>query len=113
MAEELARTNLELAHANRELESFAYTVSHDLRAPLRTISAFTHALVQNLGDKLDGKGLDHVRRVLAASARMADLIDAHGSETAAATVVTTTLPHPTGYGRVLRTQDREVIGIVE
>ena len=44
---------------------------------------------------------------------LADLIDAHGSETAAATVVTTTLPHPTGYGRVLRTQDREVIGIVE
>ncbi len=44
---------------------------------------------------------------------LADLIDAHGSETAAATVVTTTLPNPTGYGRVLRTQDREVIGIVE
>jgi bifunctional UDP-N-acetylglucosamine pyrophosphorylase/glucosamine-1-phosphate N-acetyltransferase len=44
---------------------------------------------------------------------LADLIAAHGSETAAATVVTTTLPDPTGYGRVLRTQDREVIGIVE
>ncbi len=44
---------------------------------------------------------------------LADLIDAHGSETAAATVVTTTLPDPTGYGRILRTQDREVIGIVE
>ena len=44
---------------------------------------------------------------------LADLIAAHSSETAAATVVTTTLPDPTGYGRVLRTQDREVIGIVE
>ena len=44
---------------------------------------------------------------------LADLIDTHGSETAAATVVTTTLPDPTGYGRILRTQDREVIGIVE
>jgi bifunctional UDP-N-acetylglucosamine pyrophosphorylase / glucosamine-1-phosphate N-acetyltransferase len=44
---------------------------------------------------------------------LADLIDAHSSETAAATVVTTTLPDPTGYGRILRTQDREVIGIVE
>jgi bifunctional UDP-N-acetylglucosamine pyrophosphorylase / glucosamine-1-phosphate N-acetyltransferase len=44
---------------------------------------------------------------------LADLIVTHGAETAAATVVTTTLPDPTGYGRVLRTQDREVIGIVE
>jgi len=44
---------------------------------------------------------------------LADLIDTHGSETAAATVVTTTVPDPTGYGRILRTQDREVIGIVE
>ena len=44
---------------------------------------------------------------------LADLIDAHGAEAAAATVLTTTLPDPTGYGRILRTQDGEVIGIVE
>ena len=44
---------------------------------------------------------------------LADLIATHSSETAAATVVTTTLPDPTGYGRILRTQDGEVIGIVE
>jgi bifunctional UDP-N-acetylglucosamine pyrophosphorylase / glucosamine-1-phosphate N-acetyltransferase len=44
---------------------------------------------------------------------LAELIATHGSETAAATVLTTTLPDPTGYGRILRTQDREVIGIVE
>jgi bifunctional UDP-N-acetylglucosamine pyrophosphorylase/glucosamine-1-phosphate N-acetyltransferase len=44
---------------------------------------------------------------------LADLIDAHGAESAAATVLTTTVPDPTGYGRILRTQDREVIGIVE
>ena len=44
---------------------------------------------------------------------LADLIGTHSAETAAATVMTTTLPDPTGYGRVLRTQDREVIGIVE
>jgi bifunctional UDP-N-acetylglucosamine pyrophosphorylase / glucosamine-1-phosphate N-acetyltransferase len=43
----------------------------------------------------------------------ADLIDGHAAESAAATVLTTTVPDPTGYGRVLRTQDREVIGIVE
>jgi bifunctional UDP-N-acetylglucosamine pyrophosphorylase/glucosamine-1-phosphate N-acetyltransferase len=44
---------------------------------------------------------------------LADLIAAHSGESAAATVVTTTLPDPTGYGRILRTQDRQVIGIVE
>jgi bifunctional UDP-N-acetylglucosamine pyrophosphorylase/glucosamine-1-phosphate N-acetyltransferase len=44
---------------------------------------------------------------------LADLIDAHGAESAAATVVTTTVPDPTGYGRILRTQDSEVTGIVE
>jgi two-component system NtrC family sensor kinase len=76
LAEELTRTNIELAQANRELEAFSYSVSHDLRAPLRTISAFTHALIEDLGDKLDVRATDHVRRVLAASHRMADLIDA-------------------------------------
>ena len=44
---------------------------------------------------------------------LADLIATHSGESAAATVLTTTLPNPTGYGRILRTQDREVIGIVE
>jgi two-component system NtrC family sensor kinase len=76
MAEALERSNVELAHANRELETFSYSVSHDLRAPLRTISAFTRVLVEELGDRLDDRGREHVRRVLAASSRMADLIDA-------------------------------------
>ncbi len=76
LAEELTRTNIELARANRELESFSYSVSHDLRAPLRTISALTHALVEDLAGKLDDRATDHIRRVLAASHRMADLIDA-------------------------------------
>jgi two-component system NtrC family sensor kinase len=76
MAEELANANIELAQANRELEAFSYTVSHDLRAPLRTISAFTQALAEDLADHLDDKSRDHIRRVLAASSRMADLIEA-------------------------------------
>jgi light-regulated signal transduction histidine kinase (bacteriophytochrome) len=76
MAEALARTNEGLVHANRELETFSYSVSHDLRAPLRTISAFTHALAGDLGDLLDDKARDHLRRILAAASRMSDLIDA-------------------------------------
>jgi two-component system, NtrC family, sensor kinase len=76
MAEELARSNTELAQANRELEAFSYSVSHDLRAPLRTISAFTHALGETLDGKLEGRSVDYMRRVLAATSRMSDLIDA-------------------------------------
>lgn len=76
MADELTRSNAELARANRELEAFSYSVSHDLRAPLRTISAFTHALAEDLGPRLDGRSLDHMRRVIAAASRMSDLIDA-------------------------------------
>jgi two-component system NtrC family sensor kinase len=75
-AEELARTNEELAQANRELEAFSYSVSHDLRAPLRTISAFTHAIIEDLGEAASDKVGDHIRRVLAATSRMSDLIDA-------------------------------------
>jgi signal transduction histidine kinase len=76
LAEELAHANAELAQANRELEMFSYTVSHDLRAPLRTIGAFTQALAQELGDRASDRARDHIRRVLAASSRMAELIEA-------------------------------------
>ena len=68
--------NQRLEAAVRELEAFSYSVSHDLRAPLRTISAFTHALVEDIGHLLDERSRDHLRRVLAATARMSDLIDA-------------------------------------
>ena len=76
MAEELAHANAELANANRELETFSYSVSHDLRAPLRTIGAFTQALAEELGDRASDRARDYIRRVLAASSRMADLIEA-------------------------------------
>jgi light-regulated signal transduction histidine kinase (bacteriophytochrome) len=68
--------NERLESAVRELEAFSYSVSHDLRAPLRTISAFTQALADDLRFQLDDKSRDHLRRVLAAAARMSDLIDA-------------------------------------
>ena len=68
--------NERLESANRELEAFSYSVSHDLRSPLRTISAFTQALAEDLRYQLDDKSRDHLRRVLAAASRMNDLIDA-------------------------------------
>ncbi len=74
-AETLERTNRELVRANRELEAFSYSVCHDLRAPLRTASAFAQALIGNLGAQPDPRAIEHVRRVLAASSRMGELID--------------------------------------
>jgi PAS domain S-box-containing protein len=65
----------ELAAANRELESFAYSVSHDLRAPLRSIDGFTQALVEDYAEKLDQRALDFCSRVRKAAERMGHLID--------------------------------------
>ncbi|VAW77189.1 Sensory box histidine kinase [hydrothermal vent metagenome] len=61
--------------ANRELEAFAYSVSHDLRAPLRAIDGFSHALEEDCADTIGDLGRDHLRRVRAASQRMGRLID--------------------------------------
>ncbi len=69
-----ART-VELEAANKELEAFSYSVSHDLRAPLRAIDGFSQALVEDYGDKLDEEGLDFLERIRNASQRMGDLID--------------------------------------
>ncbi len=70
-----ARTR-ELSEANRELESFAYSVSHDLRAPLRAIEGFSRILGERYGADLDDTGRDYLGRVRKATARMAELIDA-------------------------------------
>ena len=74
-AEALSRTNMELVAVNKELETFAYSVSHDLRAPLRGIDGFSQALLEDYGDKLDEQGKDYLRRVRAATQRMGQLID--------------------------------------
>ena len=65
----------ELAAVNRELETFAYSVSHDLRAPLRSMDGFSQALLEDYADNLDDQGQDYLNRVRAASQRMGQLID--------------------------------------
>jgi signal transduction histidine kinase/CheY-like chemotaxis protein len=65
----------QLELANREMESFAYSVSHDLRAPLRAIFGFSEILVSEYRGQLDEEGRRYVDRIQAASQRMAQLID--------------------------------------
>lgn len=67
--------NAQYAVANRELEAFSYSVSHDLRAPLRSIDGFSQALLEDCGPQLDSAGRDYARRVRAAAQRMGELID--------------------------------------
>ncbi len=77
--DEVRRLNRDLerrvAERTAELEAFAYSVSHDLRAPLRGMDGFSQALLEDYGDKLDATGKDYARRVRAASQRMGRLID--------------------------------------
>ncbi|HEY1741581.1 MAG TPA: CHASE3 domain-containing protein, partial [Granulicella sp.] len=83
---ELTRVNTELegrveertqalAESNQELEAFSYSVSHDLRAPLRTIDGFSLALMEDFSDKLNDEGLDYIARIRNGVQRMGMLID--------------------------------------
>ena len=73
--EELQRTVEGLVAANKELEAFSYSVSHDLRAPLRSIDGFSRVLAEQYPDRLDERGRDYLQRVRAAAQRMGRLID--------------------------------------
>jgi signal transduction histidine kinase len=75
LEEQVAARTAELQMVNRELEAFSYSVSHDLRAPLRSIDGFSQALLEDYGDVVDETGHRHLQRVRTASQRMGTLID--------------------------------------
>ena len=66
----------ELEVSNKELETFSYSVSHDLRAPLRSLDGFSHILLEEYTDKLDDTGRDYLNRLRHSSQQMGHLIDA-------------------------------------
>ncbi|WDT80058.1 MAG: PAS domain S-box protein [Candidatus Manganitrophus sp.] len=71
----VAERTAQLEATNKELESFSYSVSHDLRAPLRGISGFSRVLLARYADRLDAQGKDFLQRVDAAGRRMGELIE--------------------------------------
>lgn len=75
LEELVAERTTSLERVNKELETFSYSISHDLRAPLRHINGFSQALLEECGDKLNDNGKDYLHRVRTASRRMGELID--------------------------------------
>ncbi|MCA9601788.1 MAG: response regulator [Myxococcales bacterium] len=75
IAEARAMMADELERSNQELEAFSYTVSHDLRAPLRAIDGFSSILLEDYADKLDDEGKQHLDRLRTAAHRMNELIE--------------------------------------
>jgi PAS domain S-box-containing protein len=71
----MEQSSARLAAANKELEVFSYSVSHDLRSPLRSIDGFSQALLEDYADKLDDTGKDYLKRLRNASQKMGELID--------------------------------------
>lgn len=64
-----------VSERTREIEAFTYSVSHDLRSPLRAMDGFSQALLEDYADKLDADGQDYLRRICGAAVRMGEIID--------------------------------------
>jgi PAS domain S-box-containing protein len=75
LEQRVADRTAQLEAVNKELEAFSYSVSHDLRAPLRHINGFSQALIEDYGDKLDAGAKSYLKQVREASQEMAQLID--------------------------------------
>jgi len=71
----LRERSIQLESTNKELETFAYSVSHDLRAPIRAIKGFSQILLKDFAARLDDEGLDFLQRISQAATRMSDLIE--------------------------------------
>ncbi len=72
---EIKQHTLALQTANKELEAFSYSVSHDLRTPLRAIDGFSQAVIEDYSEKLDDQGKNYLQRIRSATQRMGHLID--------------------------------------
>lgn len=72
---ELLQRTIQLETANRELESFSYSVSHDLRAPLRAVDGFSRALLEDYSDRFDQTGREYLERIRRGAQTMGSLID--------------------------------------
>ncbi len=72
---ELAAANRKLSESVAEMEAFTYSVSHDLRGPLRALDGFSQAVIEDYGDRLDETGLEYLQRIRAASQRLGTLMD--------------------------------------
>lgn len=75
LAEARAELVSELEAKNRDLEAFSYTVSHDLRAPLRVIEGYAEAVLEDYGSQLESHGLHYLTRIRASAGKMTELID--------------------------------------
>lgn len=73
--ERLIETRKDLEGANKELEAFSYSVAHDLRIPLRTITGFGEFLMEDSADNLGETGADYLKRIISSAKRMSQLID--------------------------------------
>src|SRR5258706_12746347 len=74
--QELEHRAIELENANKELEAFSYSVSHDLRSPLQNIDSFSLILMEDYANRLDPEGLDYVERLRGRCQPMQDIIQA-------------------------------------